>query len=139
MATLVSEAPLFMLLVPAKLHCLQLPRTRIPRNQACQVHSTIRWYYRRQLIHHAINPWQRSAQTPILFPTAQILYLAFQSTERYADSAPVASGETLDDVMSFMRKFHLLKVEKNSVFLPIAQGNGYYVRAPLARSVLTTW
>ena len=56
--------------------------------------------------------------------------------ETCADSAPVAFGGTLDDVVRFLRSFQW---RRNSVFLPITRGNDYYVRALLARSVLTTW
>jgi hypothetical protein len=73
--------------------------------QTCQMHSTTRWCYRRQSTHRTINLWRRSARATILYPTAQMLYLAFQSMEARADSAPVASGETLDDVVRFLRSF----------------------------------
>src|SRR6266702_2874775 len=105
MRTLVSEAPLSMHLVPAKLHCLQMPRARIPRNKTCQMHSTIRWCYRRQLTRRNINLWRRLARATIRYPTAQMLYLAFQSMETCVDSAPVASGETPDDVECSLRSF----------------------------------
>lgn len=98
---LVSEAPLSMLPVPAKLYYLKIPRARILRNRAYQVHSTIRWCYRRQSTHRTINLWRHLARATI---PAQMLCLASRNTERCAASAPAAFGEMLDDVMGFLRR-----------------------------------